>query len=284
MNSYKIHKAWVACFLFAVTLFVSGCSTIPDTQTRVSEAQNLFAIRGFETAHYDHIFTASKITQPTKTTRIYIEGDGFAYITPVQPSPDPTPLKPMLAALASQDTAANVIYMGRPCQYGHEGCAMADWTTDRFSQKNLFVINQTISILKEKYNLHEIELIGYSGGGYFATILAATRCDVVALRTLAGNMNVEAFTELHQIDTLRTSDDFLMHLDALREVPQLHLVSRDDTIIPPVLVQNYIDQLGSVIARAVVVEGPTHGDGWGDAWAGFIHQSPPAKAVRTCIP
>jgi pimeloyl-ACP methyl ester carboxylesterase len=284
MNITKIHKAWVACFLFAVTLFVSGCSTIPDTQTRVSEAQNLFAIRGFETTYYDHIFTASKITQPTKMTRIYIEGDGFAYITPVQPSPDPTPLKPMFAALATQDPAANVIYIGRPCQYGHTTCVMADWTTDRFSQKNMNKISDTIQTLQQKHNLHELELVGYSGGAYFATILAAQRCDVIGLRSLGGNLNVTAFTELHQIDTLRTSGDALMRLHALREVPQLHLVSRDDTIIPPQLVQGYIDQLNSPLARAVVVDDPTHGDGWADIWAGFINQSLPAKAVRTCIP
>lgn len=43
--------------------------------------------------------------------RIYIEGDGFAWINPYTPSADPTPSETTALNLAQKDPFANVIYL-----------------------------------------------------------------------------------------------------------------------------------------------------------------------------
>lgn len=282
----KIHNL-VFVFISSILLItIAGCSTIPGTTERVSAARNLFAIRNFETAYIGvgpgRVFTAYRITDPARPTRIYIEGDGFAYIASYQPSPDPTPLEPVLASLATADPGANVVYIGRPCQYGHDGCVMADWTTERFGRRNFEAIAAAVDTIKAKYGLHGLEFVGYSGGAHFAALLAATRCDTTGLRSIAGNLDIGDFTKYHHIDPLTVSDEALMHRDALHDVPQLHLVSRDDRVIPPALVQRYLDRLSSPVARAIVVEGPSHGKGWDGVRGTFINQSLPARMTPTC--
>ncbi len=51
------------------------------------------------------------------TINIYIEGDGFAWVSRKKKSLDPTPKTPMALKLASMDGSSNVIYIARPCQY-----------------------------------------------------------------------------------------------------------------------------------------------------------------------
>ena len=48
---------------------------------------------------------------------IYIEGDGFAWVSRRQPSTNPTPVNPLALRLAATDPSPAVAYLARPCQY-----------------------------------------------------------------------------------------------------------------------------------------------------------------------
>lgn len=270
----------------AVLAGLSACAQRHAPAARVQAAQSVAAASGFATAYAGNgaarVFAAERVADPSLVTRIYIEGDGFAYVNRFQVSSDPTPLKPVLMALAAADPSPNVIYLGRPCQYGHQGCSLADWSKNRFAADKLAALGAAIDSVKSRKGLGEIELVGYSGGAHFAALLAATRCDVVGLRTIAGNLDVPAFIAAHNLDPLAVSDTPLAHAAVLREVPQAHLVSRDDPVITPELVQGYAARLGGVSARVQVVDGPAHGSGWESAWAAFLAAplpAPPSASV-----
>ncbi len=49
--------------------------------------------------------------------RVYIEGDGFAWINRYRISPDPTPRNPQALKLAASDGASEEIYVARPSQF-----------------------------------------------------------------------------------------------------------------------------------------------------------------------
>jgi len=91
---------------------------------------------------YEHVHNRGGMAQ------IYIEGDGLAWIRRRMPSLDPTPVDPVAMRLAVRDSAANVIYMARPCQYSKMArgysrpCPMKYWTSKRFAPE---VINAMIS-------------------------------------------------------------------------------------------------------------------------------------------
>lgn len=189
--------------LVAVLLVLAGCAAGPDGATRRQAATEKAAMQGFETFYIGQglarVYVAQRVSDPLRPARVYIEGDGFAYLAPGQVSPDPTPVRPVWMDLAAADPAPDVIYIGRPCQYGHDGCTRDDWTTRRFSADKLAALNAALDALKARDGLTGgFELAGYSGGAHFAALLAATRCDVTGLRTLAGNLDVPSFVAWHR--------------------------------------------------------------------------------------
>jgi len=274
--------------LAIVTFIVAGCASIPDATNRQNAVASIAALHGLSTAYTGvgaaRIFTSAKITDPAQTTRIYIEGDGFAYIAGGQPSNDPTPTKPVLMNLIAMDASPNIVYIARPCQYGHEGCTISDWTINRFAADKVAAINAAIDDVKARYHLGSLELVGYSGGAHFAALLAATRCDVVGLRSIAGNLDVPAFVAYRRQTPLNVTDTGLNHAEALRAIPQLHLASTSDTVIPPVLVDGYMARLASPFSRTMIVDAPTHGRGWEAVWPAFLAQPLPEATPRaTCL-
>ena len=60
-------------------------------------------------------------------------------------------------------------------------------------------MNEAIDFLIKKYQAGKIELVGYSGGGAVALLLAVRRHDIVSVRTVAGNLNPEAVNQYHKV-------------------------------------------------------------------------------------
>ncbi len=60
------------------------------------------------------LLAQSRIARPGEPLRIYIEGDGFAYVTRGQPSIDPTPINLVPLRLAAVDSGANIAWVARP--------------------------------------------------------------------------------------------------------------------------------------------------------------------------
>src|SRR5690606_19668333 len=126
---------------------------------------------------------------PTSTPlRIYLEGDGRAWATPSQPSLDPSPRNLLVARLAFADPQPS-LYLARPCQFVRApGCQPLLWTDRRFSAEVLDSLDAALTRIKATYGNQTFELIGYSGGGALALLLAARRDDVALVQTLAGNL------------------------------------------------------------------------------------------------
>lgn len=198
--------------------------------------------------------------------RVYIEGDGHAWATSSQPSLDPTPHNPMVALLAIGD-ATPAVYLARPCQYiQSEGCVAKVWTDGRFAPSVIQSMSEALDILKRSYQSHSLELIGYSGGGAIALLLAAQRDDVIQIQTLAGNIDPAAWVALHGLSTLKGSLDPLAHVDKLKDIEQRHLVGRSDTVVPPSLARGYARKLQGRCVAIVEVDA-AHDKGWQAAWA-----------------
>jgi pimeloyl-ACP methyl ester carboxylesterase len=104
---------------------------------------------------------------------------------------NPTPRYALGAQLANQDPSPLVAYLGRPCQFlDNEQLQFCDpqlWTNGRFSEQALNMGNSAIDLLineihsQQKLSVRSIHLVGYSGGGTYATLLASRRSDVSCL-------------------------------------------------------------------------------------------------------
>ncbi|WP_414683398.1 lipase family protein, partial [Methylophaga sp. UBA5088] len=141
---------------------------------------------------------------PSKRLTIYIEGDGLAWLNRRKISSDPTPVDPLVLKLAVHDKQA--VYLARPCQYvKSDRCDKKLWTSARFSTEVVESMNQAVTELKNQFQASSLRLIGYSGGGAIATLLAAERNDVDQLVTVTGNLDTTAWTEMQHISALTDS-------------------------------------------------------------------------------
>ena len=172
-----------------------------------------------------------------KVLTIYIEGDGLAWVSENSPSHNPTPRVPTGLNLAIQDQKNKPIaYLARPCQFvlkkAWRNCRQNYWTNLRFSPEVIHAMNQAVDYLKQYYHAPKIVLIGYSGGGTIATLLAARRADVVRLITVSAILDTDYWVRQENLTPLYGSLNPADEWKNLVPIPQTHWVGGKDTVVP----------------------------------------------------
>ncbi|WP_332261712.1 alpha/beta hydrolase [Pseudomonas putida] len=206
--------------------------------------------------------------------RVYLEGDGHAWVTPSQPSLDPTPRQTLVVDLAMQDPTPS-LYMARPCQFvSVPGCTPALWTSRRFSPEVLGALGRALDDVKSRYGNQGFELVGYSGGGALALLLAGRREDVWQVQTLAGNLSPAEWARMLELTPLEGSLEPLQYRERLARIPQRHLLGAEDRQVPAGVAAFYARQLGEApCLEAVFLPGVTHERGWQQAWPSWRQRS-----------
>ena len=260
--------------LLIVMTLTCGCSTMPLFMGRSSIADDIANKAGFSEEYVKAggftLLTYQKFNRLSDKISIYIEGDGRAWETKHKLSDDPTPSNPVALRLAAVDPADNIVYIARPGQYSASGlpdCESMYWSARRFAPEVVESMDRAIDIMKEKSGAKYLELVGYSGGGAIAVLITARRSDVVALRTVAGNLNTNVFCSYHHVSLLNGS---MNPLDVAREVthiPQRHFVGLKDKIVPFGIAESFVKIEGDKDdERITVVDGVSHNDDWAKRW------------------
>jgi len=221
----------------------------------------------------DFTFTVyEKITKKSASVSIYIEGDGLAWLSRRTPSRNPTPTNPVGLKLAAHDNhSENIIYIARPCQYTamtkSKPCSSEYWTSKRFAPEVVESVNQAIDKLKQQHQFSDINLIGYSGGAAISTLLAARRDDVRSLRTVAGNIDIDAFSDLHNVSKMYLSLNPASVAYKIKDLPQIHFIGKKDKVVPYSIFKSYDNKSGvSGCMDYKIVPDVNHQEGWGAVW------------------
>lgn len=260
---------------FLVIFLLSGCVSplkITDRTIKISSEQGLEP-EIYKTENFS-IFTLKKITNHDEILRVYIEGDGKAFVNKYTASSNPTPTSYFLVNLIKEDAAANILYLARPCQYQstNQGfCATNKyWTKNRLAPEVIVAMNE---VLAEFANF-KIEIIGYSGGGEIAKYLALRNRNIINLRTIAGNVDQEEFAKTHKVPAL--DDNFNEgDLVKLSKLPQIHFIGEKDKIVPINVIQKYLQKLPQQNCFKIIeVKNATHTKGWNGKWREFLKESP----------
>ena len=264
--------------LLKLMLLFSGCITLPDAEHRRHSAMQLAAEKGWQFRQWQtagfKLAGFAPLDLQAPTLRIYIEGDGLAWITSRRPSKNPTPVKPVALEMALKDELPSV-YVARPCQFlsPESSCAMKYWTSHRYAEEVIKATSQVISLIKKDHGVEKLELFGYSGGGTIAALVAARRDDVKLLVTIAGNLDHDYWTKLHKVSPLKGSLNPADFAQRLYLIPQVHFVGEQDKNIPTEVLHAYQQQLpnnGNV--RISIVPGYDHQCCWTDNWNWLLKQ------------
>ncbi len=262
--------------IFALSLQLFACAPAKYgkayVQGEIQAAQSAhgFVVQTIPTSTFTLYSLVRAAKGEADTLHVYIEGDGFAWVTRTRPSSNPTPTEATALHVAQKDPSENtVVYLARPCQYvtgaERQMCSQKFWTGGRFAPEVISATNQAINVLKAQVQAKQVVLIGYSGGGSVAALVAAQRNDVAFLGSFAGNLDVDAWTTWHKITPLRASLKPLDVVDRIANIPQRHLLSHDDAIIPPAVNERFCKALAKA-EYCQNISDIEHGGAWENVW------------------
>lgn len=259
-------------FLWVLTvLTLAGCSSKEVIRENINK-YNLLPHK----IEFDGVPVYMGVKENVLHTKVvvYIEGDGRAWITRKKPSDDPTPSYSLVLKLMQKDKRPKA-YLARPCMYiQNENCKQLYWTEERHSTLMVDAMNAAVDAIKEYYKASEIEFVGHSGGGAMAVLMAAKRNDVKRITTVAGNLDVEYFTEYHRVTPMEGSLNPIDFVDRVSSIPQLHLVGGKDNVVPKEIAKKYENESNSSCVKVRIEGDFSHYKGWEKIWPEVLNEMP----------
>jgi hypothetical protein len=260
-----------------LSLLITAC--VPTPHERDQLATSLAAqadMRPFQSEGHFPLAGYVRIRQPGKPLWVFIAGDGFAWVTPTMPSRNPTPINPVALRLAAADPAGNVIYLARPGQYVSQEVPNKYWLDARFSQDVVTAMLEVIHTHLSRAGTKSLYLVGYSGGGAIATLMAEslvsnTSYKVLGLITVAGNLDTTFWTNSRNLSPLTESLNPADHANALASVPQLHLTGSRDKDVPTSVLSSFLNKMGDTHCVTIMTLPLPHAGPWATVWQKVRH-------------
>ncbi|EJM97460.1 alpha/beta fold hydrolase [Herbaspirillum sp. YR522] len=260
-------------------LLQTGCASLQDRQDLLRQLTQAAGWQSYliDTPAFDIAAAAPSRRSGDGPLVVYLEGDGRAYLNASQASADPTPSSPLALRLAlADDRNGKLLYLARPCQYTMPGhgrhCERRYWTSARYAPVIVASIDQAIDQEKQSTHSTRVVLVGYSGGGALAVLVASRRKDVAAIVTVAANLDLDYWTRR---DGLERLDQSLDPGDVARQVStiaQVHFAGAEDDVVGPDVARAFLLRMTDARrARLVMLDGVDHDCCWVARWRGLLH-------------
>lgn len=198
-----------------------------------------------------------------KTLHVYLEGDGSPWIRKRVPASDPTPRNPLMLELMSLDAGSSV-YLGRPCYHGVRSnvCTPDMWTNKRYSEA--VVSSMSVALDGVSAGYQSLVLLGHSGGGTLAMLLAERQPKVAMVVTVAANLDSDKWAALHKQQELSGSLNPATRPPLRSSIRQMHYAGEEDDNAPPQLVRDAVAQQPGATFKVYPKQG--HSCCWREVW------------------
>jgi hypothetical protein len=194
---------------------------------------------------------------------IFLESDGIPWLGRT-PSDDPTTREPVALEMLMRSPAPGA-YVTRPCYNGlrSDKCNFELWTGARYSIEVVDSMVATVREVQRRVGAKSVALVGYSGGGTLAVLIAERLEDVASVVTIGANLDTDAWTDHHQY--LRLSQSLNPALSNQPHLwPELHLRGANDLVVPPATTERYFARYPRAQQRTL--EGFDHVCCWVRDW------------------
>ena len=252
-------------FVFLLFICLLGCST--PAQRFNDDAINFgFASETLYSTQFQHRVYTRNYSNKNKILHVYLDGDGTPWERNRWIADDPTARNSLILRLMAQDTQ-DLILLGRPCYYGFShtlGCYNKFWTSHRYSNE---VVNSLIVVLNDwvmQWGYKKIVLIGYSGGGTLAVLMAEKVANISMVVTISANLDVTAWSQHHGYSALNDSLNPMDKAKLRASIKQMHFAGKEDLVVPAAIIKNYTDSQFN--AKYHVFSGFDHNCCWEQEW------------------
>jgi hypothetical protein len=258
--------------LGCLTLWLASCATPEIRLDREAERLHLTrtVIKGNDFLHVAYLNTRAQ-EAGNGELHVYLDGDGSPWLHHRWISDNPTPRNPLVLKLMGQDPIPS-IYLGRPCYYGYGAqppCSADLWTDRRYSKTVVESMTTAFRQIHRSLHPHKTVLIGFSGGGALAMLMAEHLDTTVdGIVTIAGNLDPDAWAKHHHYSPLTGSENPAKRPPLSKSIFQLHLAGEKDTNIPPDLIHPAVRRQPS--AKWVVIPEADHDCCWETRWHSIL--------------
>lgn len=219
---------------------------------------------------FRHLIYRQGSWDESSPVHIYLDGDGLPWMTRTRIARDPTPRTPLALRLMSRDPGP-ALYIGRPCYNGlaaSPGCSPWLWTHGRYSEE---VVKSMAAALRGALGSdrdREVTLIGYSGGGVLAMLIAARIEQVGTVVTIGANLDIAAWADHHGYSRLIGSLNPATQPPLPARIRQIHLAGERDSRVPARLSEPALARQAK--AQFLVVPHFDHCCCWERAWPAIL--------------
>lgn len=260
-----LHQAYTYP-VFIVLSLLTACST-PTERIQQQAQSHGFRAQTIAGKPFTHVVYNKQTFCADNTVHIYIPGDGNPWRTRYQVALDPTPSYSLMLDLMALDSIASAQYLGRPCylgQYKDPACHVLHWTHHRYSAEIVQSLQHVLHQQLTRFPACKATLIGYSGGGTLAMLIAPQLVQVNKVITIAGNLNITAWSKLHDYSALQGSLNPAEQPPLSTRIKQWHLLGGLDDNIPASISKQVIQNQPN--ASILYFEEFTHECCWQDIW------------------
>lgn len=253
----------ILMLLLGLNVQFSGCAS---PSQRIDERSAALGYRRLvvQGVGYQHVaYLKAGLAAKDSALHVYLEGDGTPWIRKGVAASDPTPRTPLMFDLMSLDPAPSV-YLGRPCYHGLKSgaCTPEMWTDQRYSEAVVASMSAALDRLSVDYQA--LVLLGYSGGGTLAMLIAERQPKTGTVITVAANLDTVRWAEMHKHRPLAGSRNPAARPALPPRIRQMHFAGADDDNVPPLLVRDAIAQQHGAELR--VFPKQDHSCCWREVW------------------
>lgn len=256
----------------AAVAALAACATPAERFERRAAALGFTSIL-LNGSGFDHRSYAALAGAAGGTLHVYIEHDGTPWARADSVAADPTPRTPYALELMAKDSGPRLL-LGRPCYFQAQTkppCGLLAWTHRRYSPE---VVASMVAALRRYLSVHpyrQVVLVGYSGGGTLAWLMAARMPEIIRLVTIAANLDIDDWARLHGYSPLAGSLNPAMAPPLSPGIAERHFVGGSDTNVPPSVVRAFARRHPG--ASVIEIAGFDHNCCWLEHWPMLLHET-----------
>ncbi len=265
----KATTAFITIVLPGLLVFLCSCAT-PAGNIRVEATRFAFEEIELRGTNFRHIAFFKPGKRAGKRLHVYLEGDGSPWLTRDIVAADPTSKTPVMLGLMALDPNPS-LYLNRPCYMGlaeSENCNPLLWTHRRYSVEVIKSMSAALKHFLRSTGFSELVFLAHSGGGTLAVLLAEEFPQTIGLVTLAGNLDIDAWTDYHGFDRLQGSVNPATRKVSNSTFWEFHYVGSDDNNILPEVVLSRAQTKPGVHVQ--VLAGFDHRCCWQNVWPDIL--------------